>query len=59
MLDDPKHQPDSALRDVAGTRTDTPLADFTWSDSIVGIGFFPDEVGLPADWSWSSGRGLG
>jgi hypothetical protein len=29
-----------------------PLADFPWSDGVVGIGYFPEEVGLPRTWSW-------
>lgn len=35
---------------------DTPLADFPWSDGVVGMGFFPDEVALPPGWSWASSR---
>jgi len=54
VLDKAKHPHDRAARDVARTHDDTPLAEFPWSDRIVGIGFFPDEVGLPADWSWTS-----
>ena len=30
-----------------------PLRDFEWSESIVGMGFFPQEVDLPAGWTWS------
>lgn len=33
-----------------------PLDDFAWSDDIVGMGFFPDEVALPAGWSWETER---
>jgi hypothetical protein len=29
-----------------------PLRDFEWSESIVGMGFFPQEVDLPAEWTW-------
>ena len=29
------------------------LADFQWSDGVVGIGYFPDEVALPEEWRWS------
>jgi hypothetical protein len=32
-----------------------PLAEFEWSDEIVGIGFFPDEVLLPPDWPATGG----
>ena len=31
----------------------TPLREFEWSESIVGMGFFPQEVDLPAEWTWS------
>lgn len=31
----------------------TPLTEFEWSDGIVGMGFFPYEVGLPAEWTWT------
>ena len=31
----------------------TPLREFEWSESIVGMGFFPHEVDLPAEWTWS------
>jgi hypothetical protein len=31
---------------------DTPLAEFHWSDGVVGMGYFPDEVGLPRSWTW-------
>lgn len=31
----------------------TPLRDFEWSDGIVGMGYFPDEVALPAEWTWT------
>jgi hypothetical protein len=34
-----------------------PLAEMPWSDNIVGIGFFADELGLGESWSWSA-RGL-
>jgi hypothetical protein len=29
------------------------LADFAWSDRIVGLGFFPHELALPPDWRWA------
>ncbi|MDX6683539.1 MAG: hypothetical protein QOG94_3578 [Solirubrobacteraceae bacterium] len=29
------------------------LADFAWSDRIVGLGFFPHELALPRDWRWT------
>ena len=38
----------------AGDGDDRPLEDFSWSDGVVGMGFFPDEVGLPPGWSWAS-----
>jgi hypothetical protein len=31
----------------------TPLREFEWSDGIVGMGFFPHEVALPAEWTWT------
>ena len=31
----------------------TPLREFEWSDGIVGMGYFPDEVALPAEWTWT------
>jgi len=34
----------------------TPLADFPWTNAIVGMGFFPREVALPADWRWEPPR---
>jgi hypothetical protein len=34
----------------------TPLNEFEWSDSVIGIGFLPEEVGLPPDWSWRQVR---
>ena len=34
----------------------TPLAEFPWSDGVVGLGFIPSELGLPVDWRWSSNR---
>lgn len=34
-------------------RDSTPLSEFDWSDGIIGIGFLPDEVALPADWTWT------
>jgi hypothetical protein len=32
----------------------TPLAEFAWSERVVGMGYFPDEVGLPSDWTWAA-----
>ena len=29
------------------------LVELPWSDGIVGIGYFPDEVALPEEWRWS------
>jgi hypothetical protein len=40
----------------AGDGDDRPLADFPWSDGVVGMGFLPHEVGLPQGWSWASSR---
>jgi hypothetical protein len=31
-----------------------PLAELPWSDGVLGMGFFPDEVELPLDWAWST-----
>jgi hypothetical protein len=31
----------------------TPVAEFPWSDGVVGMGYFPEETGLPSGWSWS------
>jgi hypothetical protein len=46
--------PSSAAAEREARRTPgeqgTPLAEFPWSDSIVGIGFFPQEVALPDGW---------
>jgi hypothetical protein len=39
---------------VTGNGDDLPLVDFAWSDGVVGMGFFPHEVGLPPGWSWAS-----
>jgi hypothetical protein len=33
----------------------TPLAEFAWSDRIVGMGYFPEELLLPSDWTWRPG----
>jgi hypothetical protein len=41
--DEPALQPDTA--------DETPLAEFSWSDDVIGIGYFPDEVGLPRAWA--------
>jgi hypothetical protein len=30
----------------------TPLREFAWSDRVVGIGYFPEEVALPSGWTW-------
>jgi hypothetical protein len=51
---DARQQADASRGEGGGEGT--PLADFPWSDDIVGMGFFPDEVALPAGWSWSSRR---
>lgn len=32
--------------------TDT-ITRFEWSDSIVGMGYFPSEVSLHPEWRWS------
>jgi hypothetical protein len=42
----------------APTRQDeaTPLREFDWSDGVVGMGFFPSEVALPPDWTWTGRR---
>jgi hypothetical protein len=34
----------------------TPLSEFPWSDDVVGLGFLPDELGLPSGWSWAANR---
>jgi hypothetical protein len=34
----------------------TPLAEFPWSDDVVGMGFFPHELALPAGWRWEAPR---
>jgi hypothetical protein len=31
-----------------------PLTEFPWSDSVVGMGYLPEEVGLGSDWTWSA-----
>jgi hypothetical protein len=36
--------------------TGTPLAEYKWSESIIGIGFHPEEVGLPDGWTWQQDR---
>ena len=38
---------------VAPQGDGTPLAEFAWSDRVVGMGYFPDEVVLPPDWTWT------
>jgi hypothetical protein len=45
---------DDSRRPTHGAGDDRPLADFPWSDGVVGMGFFPDEVGLPPGWSWAA-----
>jgi len=30
----------------------TPVAEFAWSDDVVGIGYLPEEVGLVSGWTW-------
>ncbi|MGH2944377.1 MAG: hypothetical protein ACRDLN_16575 [Solirubrobacteraceae bacterium] len=44
------HRPAPADRAEDGT----PLAEFPWSDGVVGMGFFPEEVRLPSGWTWSA-----
>lgn len=31
-----------------------PLTEFPWSDSVVGMGYLPEEVGLGSGWTWSA-----
>jgi hypothetical protein len=33
-----------------------PLEERCPLDCMVGIGYFPDEVGLPAEWTWAPER---
>jgi hypothetical protein len=42
------------LADPRRVRDGANDGDPAWSDSIIGIGFFPDEVGLDEEWSWSA-----
>jgi len=42
---------------LATDDSSTPLAHFPWSDGIVGMGYFPHEVDLPAEWQWSTATG--
>lgn len=41
-------------RPVASAEAGTPLADFPWHDSVVGMGYFPEEVALPSGWTWNA-----
>jgi hypothetical protein len=34
---------------------DTPLTDFDANDRMVGMDYFPDELGLPSDWRYPGG----
>jgi hypothetical protein len=38
----------------APSADDIPLAELPWSDQVLGMGFFPDEVELPREWAWST-----
>jgi hypothetical protein len=57
MILDPRHAfaaPSTAAAEREPRRPSsepgTPLAEFPWSDSIVGMGYFPHEVALPNGW---------
>jgi hypothetical protein len=38
------------------TRGAAPLEDPCRPDCMVGMGYFPDEVDLPDDWTWATER---
>jgi hypothetical protein len=54
MILDPLHAyaPDRPQLGPAG-EPGTPVAELPWIDAVVGMGYFPHEVALPADWRWS------
>ena len=47
-------QPDEARHASRDANDAVALAELPWSDRVVGLGFFPDEIGLGAEWTWSA-----
>lgn len=63
MILDDHHAPDRGLSSTAErdarrqpTEQAIPLAEFDWSDSVIGMGYLPHELALPTDWRWGASR---
>jgi hypothetical protein len=41
---------------VDQTEKGTPSPEIPWSDLVVGIGYFPAELGLPPGWTWEANK---